>query len=204
VAWASLYPHWMKMPSTQTKTSEKRSTADADHAMKVAFRDLLSRTAEEAKAARTSRRAERFKQWQGAAKRFKGLSEALRLKIESRNIHVNENGYGVSFMRRGETFGRYFHGLTEESLSAAIKFRDEALKIFGETHNSIPAHVLEALDLPVAVPGISRDAAGSVYGVSTRDAKKAGMPPKFPFEFLKEEDAYAAAIECVEAGLKST
>jgi hypothetical protein len=188
----------MKTSSTQTKTSEKRSTVDADRAMKIAFQDLYDRAAEEAKTARTRRRAEKYKQWQGAAKRFKGLSEALRLRIESRNIQVKEDGYLVSFMRRGEIFERRFSGITDESLSAAIKFRDEALKILGEKSNSVPAHVLKALGLSAPVPGISRNAAGSAYRLSGGDS-----PQEFPFEFLKEEDAYAAAIECVEAALKS-
>jgi hypothetical protein len=193
----------MKTSSTQTGTSEKRSTVDADRARKIAFQELFNRAAEEAKTARTRRRAEKYKQWQGAAKRFKGLSEALRLRIESRNIHAKEDGYVVSFMRRGETFARNFSGITDESLSAAIKFRDEALKVLGENRHSVPAHVLKALGLSAPVPGISRNAAGSAYCLSRENSKRADMPQEFPFEFLKEEDAYAAAIECVEACLKS-
>lgn len=193
----------MKTSSTQTRTSEKRSTVDADRARKIALQELFNRAAEEAEAARTRRRAEKYKQWQGAAKRFKGLSEALRLKIEARNIHAKDDGYVVSFMRRGETFSRQFTGISDESLSAAIKFRDEALKILGEKRNSVPAHVLKSLGLSAPVPGISRNAAGSAYRLQREDSKKADMPQEFPFEFLKEEDAYAAAIECVEAVLKS-
>jgi hypothetical protein len=193
----------MKTNPTQTKTAKKRATVDSDRSMKIAFRELFNRAAEEAKAARIERRAEKYKQWQSAAKRFKGLSEALRLKIESRNIHVKEDGYMVSFMRRGETFNRHFRGVTDQSLSAAIKFRDEALKILGEPHTSVPAQILKALGLSAPVPGISRDAANSTYVVTTPDAKRASVRQKFSFELLKEEDAYAAAIECVEARLKS-
>ncbi len=171
--------------------------------MKIAFQELCNRAAEEAKAARTERRAAKYKHWQGAAKRFKGLSEALRLKIETRNIHLDEDGYMVKFMRRGETFERHFPAVTDEGFSAAIKFRDEALKILGETNNSIPAQVLKALGLSAPVPGIFRDAANSTYAVSATDAKGARMRQKFSFKFLKEEDAYAAAIVCVEARLKS-
>jgi len=192
----------MKTNTTQTKTSKKRTTVDSDRSMKTAFRELFNRAAEEAKASRIERRAEKYKQWQGAAKRFKGLSEALRLKIESRNIHVKEDGYMVSFMRRGETFNRHFQGVTDQSLSAAIKFRDEALKILGEPRISVPAHVLKALGLSAPVPGITRDATNSLY-VPATDGKRTGVRQRFSFEFLKEEDAYAAAIECVEARLKS-
>jgi hypothetical protein len=193
----------MKTNPTQSKTSKKRATVDSDRTMTIAFRELFNRAAEEAKAARTERRAEKYKQWQGAAKRFKGLSEALRLKIESRNIHVTQDGYMVKFMRRGESFQRHFSGLTDQSLSAAIKFRDEALKILGELYNSVPAQVLKALGLSAPVPGITRDAGNSTYVVAVPNAKSARLQQKFPFEFLKEEDAYAAAIECVEARLKS-
>jgi hypothetical protein len=194
----------MKTSSAQTRTSKKASTPDANRAMEIAFRELFDQAAAEAKAARARRRAEKYKQWQGAAKRFKGLSEALRLKIESTNIQVKENRYEVRFMRHGKMFARRFPGLTDESLSAAIKFRDEAVKILGETKkNPVSAHVLKALGLSAPVPYISRDAAGTRFILRVAVAKQRGVPEEFPFEFLKEEDAYAAAIECVEAGLKS-
>jgi hypothetical protein len=188
----------MKSSSSPTKTSKKRSSSDADHAMKIAFQELLDRTREEAQAARRKRRAEKYKQWQGAAKRFKGLSESLRLRIESRNIHVKPDGYEVNFMRGGESFRRMFRGVGDESLSAAIKFRDEVEKIVGDKYRPIPSHVLKALGLSRPVPGISRNAEGTAYVVGTDEAKRAGVPREFPFEFLKEEDSYAAAIECVE------
>jgi hypothetical protein len=193
----------MKTSSTQTKTSKKRSSGDADHAMKIAFQQLLDRAREEGEAARMKRRAEKYKQWQGAAKRFKGLSEALRLTIESRNIQAKEDGYLVNFTRGGRPFRRLFRGLGDESLSTAIKFRDEAEKILGETRKPIPSHILKAFGLSAPVPGIRRDTTDAAYVVSHEDAKRVGMPAIFPFDLLKEEDAYAAAIEFAEASLKS-
>jgi hypothetical protein len=193
----------MKTSSAKNKTSKKRSTADADHAMKIAFEELRNRADAENKAARQKQRAEKWKKWQGAAKRFKGLSEALRLEVESRNIQVQNGGYRVRFLRRGETFTGHFPGVTDESLAKAIRFRDEATKILGERSNSIPSRVLNALGLPAPVPGIIRKPTQSAYMVLMRNGGKAVRRQRFSFEFLTEEDAYAAAIECVEAQLKS-
>jgi hypothetical protein len=193
----------MKAAQTKPRTSKKRSASGAAQAMSIAFRELVQRSHEQIKAARDRSRAEKDRQWQGAAKRFKGLSEALKLRLESRNIDMARSGYKVRFRRDGKIFRRSFHGLSEESLSAAVKFRDEALKILGENHQAVPAHVLKALGLSLPVPGISRMAAKSSYKVTNSCVAKSPKQTDFSFKFLAEEDAYAAAIECLEAGLKS-
>lgn len=154
----------MKAPTTHGKSLRKRANNDARQARKAAFRELLDRTAAATKAATAARSADKYKQWKGAAKRFKGLSEALRVQIESRNIYSVEGGYAVSFTRDGETFARSFQGHTEESLSAAIKFRDEALKILGERPSNIPVRVLKALGARSCTWHIAKCRRFSVHG----------------------------------------
>ena len=184
---------------TRSRTSKKRTSTDADRARKIAFQELYNRAVEESKAAQAKRRAKKYEPWQGAARRFKGLSERLRLQTELRNITLDDGGYGVSFMRRGETFKRYFAGLTEERLSAAVRFRDEALKVLGGTRSqSIPPRVLQALGLSVPVPGIARNAPASAYVVRCKDMDGSKKSRNFSFAHLAEEDAYAAAIEFLE------
>ena len=189
----------MKSSSPTTKKTKTRSTSPARDAMKSAFRQLSARYEKENQAIRARRRAEKYSQWLGAAKRFKGLSEALQLRIACRNIQTQPDGYTVSFMRNGETFSRSFAGATEESLSAAIRFRDEALEILGESFSEIPERVLKSLGLSAPVPGISRSTGKSLYSVQDAKLQKRRS---FSFTYLPEEDAYAAAIECLEAGVK--
>ena len=102
----------MKKSSPKTAASKKASKVDAEQAMKTAFQQLCHRVAEESKAAREKRQAEKFKQWQGAAKRFKGLSDALRLQMECRNIYTAKDGFTVSFLtktlRRPSALPRFF------------------------------------------------------------------------------------------------
>jgi hypothetical protein len=114
------------------------------------LQELFRRAAEEAKSARTKRRAEKYKQWQGAAKRFKGPSKELMARTELRNISKAIDGYRVGIMRDGEMFSQSFVGLSEDSLSAAMKFRDEALKILGDPRDdAVPKNVLQALGCPL-------------------------------------------------------
>jgi hypothetical protein len=192
----------MKSLQTQNKTPKKRSTPGAQDAMKSAFEQLSARYEKENQAFVARRRAEKYSQWLGAAKRFRGLSEALRLRIACRNIHADPHGYEVAFMRKGESFKRRFSGTSEESLSAAIRFRDEALKILGENFTDVPDRVLKALCLSLPVPGISRLPESSSYCVSAGPPRKGSGAKHFSFKYIPEEDAYAAAIECLETSLK--
>lgn len=177
--------------------------ADDEQAKRIALQKLMERSAADCKAIRDKRRAKPYEPWRGAAARFKGLGEALMAQIQLRNISRDKEGYTVSIMRRGKSFGRYFGGLSDETLAMAVQFRDEALKILGEARaNTIPARVLKALALPAHVPGISRDTARSAYSVNHTNAKGKQISRLFSFVHVPEEDAYAVAIEFLEGTLK--
>jgi hypothetical protein len=182
------------------KHTTKRPSSRSDDKLRVAFKDLCRQATEKDKAERAERQAAELARFRGAAKRFKGLSEGLQTQLELRNIYITDAGCKVIFQRDGETFTRDFRGGTEEKLAAAIEFRDEALKLLGESaRKSVPDRVLKALGLPAPVPGILRHRAESVYVVRGKD----GTRHRFSYRHLAEEDAYAAAIACLEADLAS-
>lgn len=193
----------MTTSSTKRKTSKNNGTTETQRARKTAFQKLFARAEAESQAAKAKQRAEKYAGWRGAAGRFKGLSEELTARIELRNIHFGTHGYKVSFMRDGESFSRHFAGLSEESLAAAINFRDEAAKIVGEPKTlAIPARVLKSLGLAKAVVRIAREAASSSYSVSYKNEAGKNRSRKFSFLYVPEEDAYAAAIGFLEETLK--
>ncbi len=143
--------------------------------------------------------AKRHAHMLGAAKRFTGLSEELQLRMEVRNISAKPEGYLVQFQRGGQRFTRWFHGLSDESLSVAIEFRDEAEGIFGDwARNAVPAHILSLLRLPAAVRGIHRDPLNLSHDVLYKDAAGKTRTRAFCFKHVPEEDAYASAIAFLE------
>ena len=193
----------MPTSSIRKQTAKKSATADAQAARKIAFQELWARTEAETKAARAKRRAEKYESMRGAAKRFKRLSKELSARTELRNITKSDHGYSVRFVRGGENFDRHFAGVSEESLSAAIRFRDQALKVLGQSHyGSVPGRVLQALRLSRPVVGVARQALTSSYVVTYKDAKGQSRLRHFYFLYVPEEDAYAAAIEFLEQTLK--
>jgi hypothetical protein len=142
---------------------------------------------------------DRFALMRGAAKRFTGLSEELWMRMELRSISAKPGGFLVQFFRAGKRFDRWFPGTSDESLAAAIDFRDEAEQILGgRARNAIPAGVLSLLRLPAPVRGIHRDPRDLSYGVVYKDAKGETRSRDFCFKHVPEEDAYASAIAFLE------
>lgn len=188
----------MTTPQVDNGRAPKARRAKVDPARRAAFEQLCEEVEEQRQAAWIELKAAKYASWKGAAKRFKGLSDELRLRIEMRNIFAEENGYAVSFTRHGETFSRRFYGKTEATLDAAVEFRDKALKVLGELRDrAVPARVLKTLRLPAAVPNIYHSGKAYVAHLGK------GKTQTFSFAYVAEEDAYAMAIASLEENLRT-
>jgi hypothetical protein len=143
--------------------------------------------------------------WEGAAARFNKLDIRLQAKQELRHITLTKYGYQVRIKRGGRyAFQRSVIGHSEESLQAAMRLRDAALRETppAKRLHPIPPKVLRALGLTSAVLGITRWAPRSVYRVIYADATGQRRLRQFYYRVVPEEDAYAAAIAFLQTTLK--
>jgi hypothetical protein len=143
--------------------------------------------------------------WEGAAARFNKLDIRLQAKQELRHITLTKCGYQVRIKRGGRyAFQRSVIGHSEESLQAAMRLRDEALRETppAKRLHPIPPRVLRALGLTSAVLGINRWAPRSVYRVTYTDPTGRTRVRQFYYRVVPEEDAYAAAIVFLQTTLK--
>ena len=111
------------------------------------------------------------------------------------NIRVLPSGYQVTLTRGGNEFSRHFAGHSENSLQAALRFRDKALReLPSKRINAIPRQVLAAVGRTEAVVGVSRTPSRSIYQVSFREKDK-WKGRAFGWGRMRTEaDAYAAAV----------
>lgn len=83
------------------------------------------------------------------------------------NIRVLPSGYQVAITRAKVEVTRHFAGHTEESLAAALRFRDRLLKKMPPKRlNQIPPKILRAAGLTEPPPGVFRKAQRRAYTVS--------------------------------------
>ena len=199
------------MPIPDLETSLQSANAKAGRYKRKVQRDWCRRNPEATNAGGAERpqlppgawsiaRAEQIRaaqeRWRGSARRFTGLDVRQSAKIELRHIRLTRSGYQVLIIRGGKkVFSRYFVGFSEESLLAAMRVRDEALrKVPPRRSNPIPPEVLRALGLSSAVVGIFRFPRRSVYRVQYRDAEGKRRLHSSYYRQVPEVDAYAAAI----------
>src|SRR6266568_2624183 len=80
-----------------------------------------------------------------------------RLIVEFRNLRVLPSGYQVTVTRGKREFAKHFAGNSEKSLRAAMRYRDQLLRVLpNKRKNLIPRKVLAALGLKKPVVGVSR------------------------------------------------
>lgn len=122
----------------------------------------------------------------------------MRAREELLHIRLHTSGFQVVLNRKGNYVSRFFHGFGEDSLKAAMDFRD---KLFTDLptrrSNTIPPEVLSALGLSAPVRGIQRLPSRSVYRVRFRVNGKRNLRG-FYFRRVSEVEAYAAAIAFLE------
>ncbi|MEO5720361.1 MAG: hypothetical protein ABIR71_02695 [Chthoniobacterales bacterium] len=111
------------------------------------------------------------------------------------NIRVTNDGFQVVFVRAGIELRKYFAGHSPESLRAALKFRDRALKEIPDKRlNIIPKRVLKALGLEEPVVGVFRPTGRNHYSVTYTDRDGRKRSRAFSWRHRDEEvAAYAKA-----------
>lgn len=113
---------------------------------------------------------------------------------EFRNIRVLPSGYQVTVTRAKIEFSRHFAGHSDASLKAALRFRDKALReLPPKRMNPVPRKVLAAVGLETEVVGVSRNPRRLFYQVAYREGGRM-RSRTFSWKYVKEADAYAAAI----------
>lgn len=115
---------------------------------------------------------------------------------EFRNIRVTNDGFQVVFTRARIELRKYFAGHSPESLQAALKFRDRALKeIPNKRLNIIPRRVLKALGFKAPVVGVFRPTGRHHYSVTYTDRDGRKRTRAFTWYHEDEEvTAYSKAV----------
>jgi hypothetical protein len=117
--------------------------------------------------------------------------------VEFTNLRVLPSGYQVAVTRGEREFSKHFAGHTDESFRAAIRFREQLLRLLPDKRkNSIPRRLLTALGLKKPVVGVSRHPTRQLFQVSYRGAKGRLRSRSFHWSNRAEEiRAYAAAVK---------
>ncbi|HEV3410385.1 MAG TPA: AP2 domain-containing protein [Chthoniobacterales bacterium] len=114
---------------------------------------------------------------------------------EFTNIRVLPSGYQVAITRAKTEITRHFAGHSEESLQAALRFRDRVLRSLPDKRlNPIPRRVLAALGLKEPVPGVFRRGWQNAYSVMYEDRGRK-RARQFSYKLRPEVEAYAAAVQ---------
>jgi hypothetical protein len=123
------------------------------------------------------------------------MAKRPRVISEFTNIRVLPSGYQVVVTRAGVEFSRHFAGLSDQSLRAAIRFRDRTLRELPPKRlHEVPRAVLAAVGLTEPMVGIARSPIRSLYQVSYRDKGKIRGKAFSWGKTRSEADAYALAV----------
>jgi hypothetical protein len=116
--------------------------------------------------------------------------------VEFRNLRVLPSGYQVVVTRRQREYGKHFAGHSPQSLRAAIRYRDQLLRVLpNKRKNLIPRRLLTALGLKKPIVGVSRHPNRRLFQVSYRSANGRLHSRSFSWADLAGEiKAYAAAV----------
>jgi hypothetical protein len=116
---------------------------------------------------------------------------------EIRNLRVLPSGYQVAVTRRKREYGKHFAGHSKESLRAALRYRDQLLRLLpSKRKNAIPRRLLIVLGLKKPVVGVSRHPRRQLFQVAHRS--RHGKPQSRSFSWsnqAEEIEAYAAAVK---------
>jgi hypothetical protein len=120
-----------------------------------------------------------------------------RVIAEFRNMRVLPSGYQVAVTRRKREYGKHFAGHSAQSLRAAMRYRDQLLRLLpNKRKNLIPRRLLTALGLKKPVVGVSRHPRRRLYQVHYRARNSRTRSRSFRWADRNEEiKAYAAAVK---------
>jgi hypothetical protein len=114
---------------------------------------------------------------------------------EFKNIRVLPSGYQVTITRAKVEVSRHFAGHTDESLQAAMKFRDRLLRDMPNKRlNPIPDKVLRAAGMTEQPPGVFRRASVSAYVVNWYEHGRL-RGRQFGFRYRQEVDVFLEAVK---------
>ncbi|MBA2586500.1 MAG: hypothetical protein H0U99_08455 [Chthoniobacterales bacterium] len=120
-----------------------------------------------------------------------------RVYIEFRNIRTLPSGYQVAVTRNKQEFSKHFAGHSDAAVKAAIRWRDQILRLLpNKRNNPIPPRVLAALHLQSPVVGVFRSAYRNFYQVSYRGGDGRQRARAFSWKDRAGEiEAYRKAVK---------